>query len=347
MVGLRAGVIGCGYWGPNLVRNFSRNPGSQVTAVCDTRADRVRRVGSEFRVPLVTGDAALVCTSPEVDLVVIATPSFTHFELAKTAIEAGKHVLVMKPLATRVEEAEELCLLAERQGVLLAVDHTFVFTGAVRKMKELVDQGEIGDLYYFDSVRINLGLIQTDVNVIWDLAPHDVSIMDYLIRDEPVAVSATGACHGGSPTENIAYVNVHYGGSLLAHVHVNWLAPAKVRQTIVGGSKRMMIYDDMEPSEKLKVYDKGVLISQDTTAESEYPWMISYRSGDMHAPKLDTTEALAVEVENIIQSAAGRTTLISDGAAGLRVVRILDAAQRSIDQDGARIAMSPVLTHLG
>ncbi|MGH7658544.1 MAG: Gfo/Idh/MocA family protein [Gemmatimonadales bacterium] len=336
---LRSGVIGCGYWGPNLVRNFSRNPGSQVQAVCDTLLERARRVGAEYRVPDVTDDPSRLIQSDDIDLVVIATPSFTHFELAKEAIQAGKHVLVMKPLATRAEDAEELCHLAERQGVLVAVDHTFVFTGAVRKMKELVDQDEIGELYYFDSVRINLGLIQTDVNVIWDLAPHDISIMDYLIGQEPTAVSATGACHGGSPTENIAYVNVHYGDSLLAHVHVNWLAPAKVRQTIVGGSKRMLIYDDMQPSEKLKVYDKGVLISQDTTPESEYPWMISYRSGDMHAPKLDTTEALAVEVENILQAVRGKADLISDGQAGVRVVRILEAAQRSIDQDGARIGM--------
>jgi predicted dehydrogenase len=246
----------------------------------------------------------------------------------------------MKPLATKVDHAEELCLLAERQGTLLAVDHTFVFTGAVGKMKELIASGEIGELNYFDSVRINLGLIQTDVNVIWDLAPHDVSIMDYLIGQEATAVSATGACHGGSPTENIAYVNVHFGASLLGHIHVNWLAPAKVRRTIVGGSKRMMIYDDMEPSEKLKVYDKGVLISQDTSPDNDYQWMISYRSGDMHSPKLDTREALSVETDNIIQSIHGKDRLVVDGHAGWRVVRILDAAQQSIDSQGARVAIT-------
>src|SRR5689334_14036285 len=227
---IRVGVIGCGYWGPNLVRNFARHAGSEVQAVCDRQFERATRVGAEYRIPTITDRPDEVSKAPDIDLVVIATPSFSHYELAKQAIEAGKHVLVMKPLTTRVDHAEELCILAERQGVLLGVDHTFVFTGAVRRMKQLIAEGEIGDLYYFDSVRINLGLIQTDVNVIWDLAPHDVAIMDYLIGQEPLTVSATGASHGGSPTENIAYVTVRYQGSLLGHVHVNWLAPAKVRR---------------------------------------------------------------------------------------------------------------------
>ena len=339
MRAIRVGVIGCGYWGPNLVRNFARNPHSQVEAVCDLRYERAVRVGTEYRIPTVTDRLEEVLKAPDVDLVVIATPSFTHFELAKAALNAGKHVLVMKPLATRTEHAEELCELAQRQGLLVAVDHTFVFTGAVRKMKELIAAGEIGDLYYFDSVRINLGLIQTDVNVVWDLAPHDVSIMDYLIGQDPVSVSATGAAHGGSPTENIAYVMVRYGGSLISHVHVNWLAPAKVRRTIVGGSKRMMIYDDMEPSEKLKVYDKGFSIATDPALEKEYQLMISYRSGDMHAPQLDTREALAREADNVINAIGGKEELIADGVAGWRVVRILDAAQQSIEQGGSVVGI--------
>jgi predicted dehydrogenase len=330
---VRVGVIGCGYWGPNLVRNFARHPSSQVQAVCDARYERASRIGVEYRIPTVTDQAAEVLKAPDLDLVVIATPSFTHYDLARAAIQSGKHVLVMKPLATSTEQAEELCGLAEAQGVLVAVDHTFVFTGAVRRMRELIDAGEIGELYYFDSVRINLGLIQTDVNVIWDLAPHDVSIMDYLIGQDPTGVSAVGAAHGGSPTENIAYVTVRYGGSLLGHVHVNWLAPAKVRRTIVGGSKRMMIYDDMDASEKLKVYDKGFTVS--SSAEAEYQLMISYRTGDMHAPKLDLREALAVEVDNVVGAVQGREPLVVDGAAGVRVVRILECAQRSIDQGGA------------
>jgi predicted dehydrogenase len=334
---VRVGVIGCGYWGPNLVRNFARHPQAQIQAVCDKQYERATRVGAEYRVPTVTDQPDEVLRAPDLDLVVIATPSFSHFPLAKAAIAAGKHVLVMKPLATRTDQAEELCSLAERQGVLVAVDHTFVFTGAVRKMRELLDQGEIGEPYYFDSVRINLGLIQTDVNVIWDLAPHDVSIMDYLIRQEPVAVSAVGAAHGGSPTENVAYVTVRYAGSLLGHVHVNWLAPAKVRRTILGGSKRMLIYDDMEPSEKLKVYDKGFSVS--SSPDSDYQLMISYRSGDMHAPKLDTREALAVEADNVVQAIRGQESLVVDGAAGVRVVRILEAAQASIGASGGLVSL--------
>jgi len=346
MRSIRVGVIGCGYWGPNLVRNFARHPYSEVEAVCDTRYERAMRVGAEYRIPMVTDHPAELFANPEVDLIVVATPSFSHYPLAKAALEAGKHVLVMKPLATRTDHAEELCALAERQGVLLAVDHTFVFTGAVRKMKELIAAGEIGDLYYFDSVRINLGLIQTDVNVVWDLAPHDVSIMDYLIGQEPVSVSATGAAHGGSPTENIAYLTVRYEGSLIGHVHVNWLAPAKVRRTILGGSKKMMIYDDMEASEKLKVYDKGFSIATDPTLEKEYQLMISYRSGDMHAPQLEAREGLAVEVENVIRAVNGKEPLVSDGIAGWRVVRILEAAQQSIQQGVAvPVSGAPAVLH--
>jgi predicted dehydrogenase len=337
---VRVGVIGCGYWGPNLVRNFARNPGSQVHAVCDVRYERATKVGGEYRIPTVTDRPDELLKAPDLDLIVIATPSFTHYELAKAAIAAGKHVLVMKPLATRTDQAEELGALAERAGVQLAVDHTFVFTGAVRKMKQLIDAGEIGDLYYFDSVRINLGLIQTDVNVIWDLAPHDVAIMDYLLGQDPLAVSATGASHGGSPTENIAYVTVRYAGSLLGHVHVNWLAPAKVRRTILGGSKRMMIYDDMEPSEKLKVYDKGFSVTSDPSLEKDYQLMISYRSGDMHAPQIDTMEALAVEADNIIKAIAGKERLVADARAGWRVVRILEAAQKSISAGGELVLLN-------
>ena len=337
---VRVGVIGCGYWGPNLVRNFARHPASRVEAVCDARYERAARVGGEYRVPTVTDRPDDVIGAGDLDLIVVATPSFTHFDLARAAIRAGKHVLVMKPLTTRTDHAEELCDLAERQGVLLAVDHTFVFTGAIRKMRELIASGEIGDLYYFDSVRINLGLIQTDINVVWDLAPHDVSIMDFLLEREPVAVSGTGASHGGSPTENIAYLTVRYAGSLLGHVHVNWLAPAKVRRTIVGGSRKMMIYDDMEPSEKLKVYDKGFSVSASGSAENEYQWMISYRSGDMFAPQLDTREALAVEADNVIAALEGREALVADGRAGWRVVRILEAAQQSMEQGGAVVAIN-------
>jgi predicted dehydrogenase len=336
------GVIGCGYWGPNLIRNFARHPQCRVLGVCDSRPERAERAARDWAVPVATADPAALLALPGLDLVVVATPSFTHAELAKQALEAGKHVLVMKPLTTSAEDARELIELAASRGLLLAVDHTFVFTGAVRHMRRLIESGEVGELYYFDSVRINLGLIQTDINVLWDLAPHDISIMDYLFQQEPTSVAAQAAGHGGSPTENIAYLTVRFGESLLGHVHVNWLAPAKVRRTIVGGSRKMIVYDDVEPSEKLKIYDKGVSISGERGTDNEYRFMISYRSGDMHAPQLDTTEALAVEVDNIVQAMMGKEPLVSDGAAGERVVRILEAAQRSIEQGGMPVALAAV-----
>ena len=335
---VNVGVIGCGYWGPKLVRNFTRPPNSRVSVVCDVRYERAARVAAEYHVSGTTDRSDNLLKDPDVDLVVVATPSRTHYELAREAIERGKHVLVMKPLTTRSEHAEELCQLAERKGVVLAVDHTFVYTGAVRKMRALIEGGEIGDLYYFDSVRINLGLIQPDVNVLWDLAPHDVAIMDYLLAQEPVAVSAVGASHGGSPSENIAYLTVRYPGSLIAHMHVNWLAPVKVRSTIVGGSKRMMIYNDMEPSEKLKVYDKGFSISSKAAPDSAL-WTVAYRSGDMHAPHIDDREALGVEVEELLGVIANGGRVLGDGLAGLRVVRVLEAAQRSIEDGGSLITL--------
>jgi predicted dehydrogenase len=325
------GVIGCGYWGPNHVRNFARQGHAHVVGVCDSRYERAAKLAAEHRLKFATDRAEDLIGHRDVDLIVVATPSVSHYPLAKQAIAAGKHVVVMKPLATRVDHAEELVELAEANGVILAVDHTFVYTGAVQKMRELVSAGDLGEIFYIDSVRINLGLFQADVNVIWDLAPHDISIIDYVLGGVlPVQVTAIGACHAGSPTENIAYVILRYGPQLLAHVHVNWLAPAKVRRTIIGGSKRMVMYDDVEPSEKLKIYDKGVTITPTSSDEEVYGQIVSYRSGDMHAPRLDTREALAVEAEHVLHCIRTRTLPRADGHAGLRTVRILEAAQTSI-----------------
>ena len=339
----RVAVIGCGYWGPNLVRNFARHELAKVTMVCDRDLARARKVAREFQVATATDVVEDVLASPEVDLVVVVTPSFTHYELAKAALERGKHVLVTKPLTTRSDHAEELVALAEQKGLMLAVDHTFVYTGAVARIRDLVDSGELGDLYYVDSVRINLGLFQGDVNVIWDLAPHDISIIDDVLGGrEPTEVSAIGARHAGSRTENIAYVTMRFGPELLAHVHVNWLAPAKVRRTIVGGSRRMVIYDDMEPSEKLKLYDRGVTITPGSGADAVYQQLVSYRSGDMHAPQLDMREALAVEVDHLLRCLRTGATPRADGRAGLRVVRILEAAQQSIAAGSTPIALGPI-----
>jgi predicted dehydrogenase len=327
---LGVGVIGCGYWGPNLVRNFARSELTRVVAVCDVEIDRARKIGAWYGVDMVTSQARELILDPAVDLVCIATPSRWHHALAREAIAEGKHVLVMKPMTTSVDEAEELVDLAERQGVLLAVDHTFVYSAAVRKLHDIMATGELGQLYYIDSVRINLGAFQSDVNVIWDLAPHDISIIDYLLGGMmPTEVSAIAASHAGSRVENLAYLTMSYGESLIAHVHVNWLAPAKIRRTIVGGSRKMVVYDDVQPSEKVLVYDRGVTIDHETDPEQVYRQLVSYRTGDVRAPRLDDREALAVEADHIATAirTGGRPDV--DGHAGLRAVRVLAAAEQS------------------
>lgn len=335
------GVVGCGYWGPNLVRNFWHHPDSEVVACCDLRDKRLSEMIRLYKVSSTYNDSADLIGDPNVDVVVIATPTHTHFSLALQAIKAGKHVLVMKPLCTKSQEAEILIEEAERRNLTLGVDHTFIYTGAVRKIKELASSGELGDIFYFDSVRINLGLFQHDVNVLWDLAPHDISIMDHVLPDEPVEVSAVGAAHVGTAVENIAYLTVHYENNTLGHVHVNWLAPAKVRRTIIGGSRRMLIYDDTEPSEKIKVYDKGVdvTVTNGNGDQQVYEALVQYRSGDMYAPKLEQKEALAVEVDHFLACVKTGRRPESDGDSGLRVVRILEAAQRSMSVSGAPVQL--------
>jgi len=328
---LGVGVIGAGYWGPNLIRNFARHDRSRVIAVCDMQLDRAQRIASQYRVESVTNDPDELIAHEDVELVVISSPSRTHYPLVKAALTAGKHVLVTKPMATRLDHAEELADLAERQGLILAVDHTFVYSAAVRKMRELVASGELGQIYYVDSVRINLGVFQSDVNVLWDLGPHDISIVDDILGGGlPLEVSAIAAAHAGSRMENIAYLTMRYAPDILAHVHVNWLAPAKIRRTIIGGSRRMVIYDDMQPSEKLLIYDKGVTIAPWTDPEEIYSQLVSYRSGDMQAPKLDDREALAVEVEDVVGCILDGGQPLADAAAGVRTVRILEAAGQSI-----------------
>jgi predicted dehydrogenase len=336
------GVIGCGYWGPNLIRNFARHDGASVVAVCDMQVDRATKVARWYGVPTVVSDPMVLIDDPQVDIVVVATPAGSHYELAKAAIAAGKHVLLMKPMTTRSDHAEELIALAERAGVLLAVDHTFVYTGAVRMMREMVAAGDLGDVFYLDSVRINLGVFQSDVNVIWDLGPHDISIIDYVLGGVlPNEVSAITAAHAGSRHANIAYLTMRYGPNVLAHVHVNWLAPAKIRRTIVGGSRQMLVYDDMQPSEKLLVYDRGVTISPWDDPEQIYSQLVSYRSGEVRAPRLDDREALAVEVDEIVGAIGGGSMPVGDAALGLRTVRILEAAERSA-RDGSRpVTLNP------
>ncbi len=329
-------VVGFGYWGPNLVRNFQESENTCVVACCDRNPERLALVKSKYPSIELLSDFDDVLKNPQVDAVVISTPVATHYEFARKAFENGKHVLVEKPVTASVAEAEKLVDLAEKSGLTFMVDHTFIYTGAVRKMKEIIDEGSLGDLYYFDSVRINLGLIQRDVNVLWDLAPHDLAILDHLVKEKPVSVSATGACHVGNGLENVAYLTVYFASGLIAHFHNNWLSPVKVRTMLVGGSKKTIHYNDMETSEKVKVYDRGVDVS---TPEGVQDVLVSYRLGDMWAPRLDTSEALrlvAAEFAGCIES--GRTP-VTDGISGLNVVKILEASEMSIKHRGKEVKL--------
>ncbi|MCX7763013.1 MAG: Gfo/Idh/MocA family oxidoreductase, partial [Candidatus Kryptonium sp.] len=327
---MKVAVLGLGYWGPNIVRNFLSTPGVDKVFACDLDEKRLKVVKSKFPSVELTNDPEFILSSPEIDAVAIATPVSTHYPLAKKALEHGKHVLVEKPMTSSVKEAEELIEISERKNLTLMVDHTFIFTGAVRKIKELIQSGEIGDIYYFDSVRVNLGLFQHDVNVIWDLATHDVSIMNYLIDSKPISVASFGAAHYNG-IEDIAYIIVNFENGIIAHFHVNWLAPVKVRKILIGGTKKMIVYDDTEPSEKVKVYDKGVIA---TTQEGIHKMLISYRTGDMYAPKVDDTEALSLVCKNFIESIETGEKPITDGISGLKVVKILEAAEKSIKNNG-------------
>jgi predicted dehydrogenase len=341
---ITVGVIGYGYWGPNLVRNFTEAPGSRVGFVTDTRAEQLLQVTARYPTLTVSTDYRALINDAAIDAVAIATPVSSHFELAMAALRAGKHVLVEKPMTATSEQSLALIDEADRRGLVLMVDHTFVYTNAVSKIRELAESGDLGEIYYYDSVRINLGLFQHDVNVLWDLAVHDLSIMDYVLGQTPVSVSATGLAHIAGQPENIAYMTMFFDGRLIAHVHVNWLAPVKVRRTLVGGSRRMIVFDDLEASEKVKVYDRG--ISVNPSAENVYQMLIGYRAGDMWAPQLPLAEALQTEARHFIDCIEHRKTPTTDGQAGLRVVRLLEAASQSMAQHGALVplaASSPVM----
>jgi predicted dehydrogenase len=329
---IRIGVIGYGYWGPNLVRNFADLDRCTVVAVCDR--DGGRTAQAERRYPGIRGltDPNALIDAADIDAVAIATPVASHFELAYAALAAGKHVLVEKPLTASSTEAERLIELAARRNLVLMVDHTFVYTGAVRKIRELMSSGELGDIYYYDSVRINLGLFQHDVDVMWDLAVHDLSIMDYVLPARPSAVSATGLAHVRGRPANIAYLTMFFDAALIAHIHVNWLAPVKVRRTLIGGSRRMIVYDDLEASEKVKVYDRGIAVNP--SAENVYQMLVGYRAGDMWAPQLSVTEALRTEVQHFLDCVEHQRVPDTDGEVGLRIVRLLEAATASMAHNG-------------
>src|SRR5271167_122652 len=306
---LRMGVIGYGYWGPNIVRNFHGQDKSRVVAVCDKSSKSLDRVRHAFPDVRTTNDCKELLTSPDIDAVAVVTPVWTHFELAKTALENGKHVFVEKPFTCTTAQAEELIELADRKHLKIMVDHTFLFTGAVQRIKELIDDGTLGELYYCDSTRVNLGLFQHDVNVLWDLAPHDLSIVDYLIDQRPEAIVATGQAHFNGLTD-VAYLTAYYPDNVIAHINVNWLSPVKVRTTLIGGEKKMLVWDDLEADEKIKIYDKGVDVK---SQEGVYNLLVSYRSGDMWAPQVEQVEALRLELSYFVECISKGHKASNDG----------------------------------
>ncbi|HJZ91835.1 MAG TPA: Gfo/Idh/MocA family oxidoreductase [Gemmataceae bacterium] len=334
---LRVGIIGYGYWGPNLVRNFSTCPLTEVVAVCDASPARLEAVARSYpHVNRIASVDELLDLKP--DAVAIATPVSTHFALAARCLQAGLHVLVEKPLTATVKEAQNLIDIADRAGRVLMVDHTYLFTNAVRRIRQFVDGGELGDLLYVDSVRINLGLFQTDVNVIWDLAPHDLSIVDHILGGDARSISAWGCAHADPAIEDIAYVNVDYGDRLMASFHVNWLSPVKVRQMIFAGSKKSLIFNELNTTEPIKVYDRGVDFA--ATDEERRRLMVSYRTGDVWSPHVEPAEALQSAVTHFAECIRQGEEPISDGRLGLRVVKLLEAATRSIRAQGGRVVLT-------
>src|SRR6202158_6072308 len=325
---IRVGVIGYGYWGPNVVRNFYSVDHTRVEMLCDMNPSALARAKKNYPGLEVTTDPEEILKSPKIDAVAVVTPVWTHYKLAKAALENGKHVFVEKPFTSTSEEAEELINLAARKNLNIMADHTFLFTGAGRKIRELTESGALGDLYYYDSLRVNLGLFQHDVSVIWDLAPHDLSIMDHLIKGEPEAIVATGESHLNG-VEDVAFVTIYFPGNVIAHINVNWLSPVKIRMTMIGGQKKMVVWNDLVRDEKIRVYDKGVTI---TSGDDIQKLLVSYRSGDMWAAQLEEPEALRVELDYFAKCIMDNKTQFNDGHAGLRVVRMLEAAEVSIQK---------------
>jgi predicted dehydrogenase len=327
------GVIGYGYWGPNVVRNLASLEGSQVAAIAEMSPAAQKRAHKAYPGMHITADAMEVITSPNIDAIAVITPVWTHYELAKAALENGKHVFVEKPFTSNVAQGEKLIDLAIQKNLRVMVDHTFLFTGAVRKISQLLREGTLGKLYYYDSTRVNLGLFQHDINVLWDLAPHDLSIMDYVIEGSPEAVVATGQCHLNSH-EDVAFMTLYFPENVIAHINVNWLSPVKVRSTMIGGEKRMLVWNDLEADEKVKVYDKGVNI---TSNEGMYNLLVNYRSGDMWSPQLEQVEALRQELSYFVECISTGKDPFNDGCAGLRVVKMLEAASESISRRGSLV----------
>jgi len=334
---IKVGVIGVGYWGPNIIRNLISSKKFDVLMCADLRKERLNYINSLYPTIQSTHDYKDIVKNKHIDAVAICTPVYSHYEIAQAALQNGKHILIEKPMTSTTAQAEQLINIANQKKLVILVDHTFLFTGAVRKIKEIIDSGDIGDIYYFDSVRVNLGLFQHDVNVVWDLAPHDISIMDYIINRPAESIVATGSDHLGNGLEDVAYLTIFYPDRIIAHIHVNWLSPVKIRLTQISGSKQMIVWDDNSPSEKVKIYDKGIEVIQ--TADQVYHTLIQYRTGDMYCPKISQTEALAVEVDHFADCIQKGIRPISDGQCGWRVVQILESAEKSIKNHGKEIRL--------
>ena len=336
---MNIGVIGCGYWGTHILRNFNSSEFWSLTHACDLDENQLSKAKKQYPQLSTTTNPIDIFNNDSIDAISIATPVFSHYNLAKSALLSGKHVWVEKPLTASYEEAKELIKLAEEKNLILNVDHTFIYTPAVKKIKQLFDTGEMGDFLYFDSVRINLGLFQHDVNVLWDLAPHDLSILYYCINKKPISVSATGSCvvkYSNKEIENLAYLTIEFEDKSIAHLHVNWLSPVKIRQIIFGGTKKMLVFDDMLPNEKIKIYDTGVNIKN---RDDIYEALVQYRVGDMYSPAIENKEALKDEVEHFYHSIVNNTKTKTSGEMGLYVVNILEAANKSLRNGGDKVML--------
>ncbi len=339
---MNIGIIGFGYWGTNLIRNFANMNGVCLKAVADLRPERSTELPKLSPESSFHTCADEIISDPEIDAVVIATPVFTHFELAKKALENDKHVLIEKPMTSSINEAFELIELSQKKNKVLMVDHTFLYTGAVQKMKSLIDSGEIGNIKYFDSTRINLGIFQRDVNVLWDLASHDISILNYLVYEKPFSVHATGVSHTNNGIENIAYLTINYESGLIAHFNCSWTSPVKIRMMLIGGDNKMIVFNDLEPTEKIKIYDTGYI---DKTDEGKKKVLIDYRTGDIYTPKLETKEALTAMAEDFVSAIKNGTKPVSDYMSGLKVIEILEASQISIKNRGKEILLQKIATN--
>lgn len=336
---IRIGLVGYGYWGPNLARNASQNPLVKLVSIADVDAQRRRIAAADFSTisdVRILKDDSDVTDDPGIDAVMIATPLTSHYRIAKHALENGKHVLLEKPMTKSAREARELIKIAKRNKRVLLVDHTFVYLGAVKKIKEIIESKKLGEIYYYDSVRINLGLFRSDVNVVWDLAPHDLSILQHVINKKPKSVSAVGERFAKSPHEAIAYITLKLEGGTLVHLHVNWLSPVKIRKTVIGGNRRILVFDDLEPSEKIKIYDHGVSLDS-STKEKSYRDLVKYRIGDIYSPYVDRQEALKIEIQHFCDCITKGIKPITGGESGLQIVKILEAADRSIQSGGKQV----------